>query len=323
MTKSLSRQSSIETLNGINPQSIIALVSSAATADQVNEVRARLAAAKAWAKVHKVVKQHRLDLLRIEVAALKRIGELGALDTLELAADREAAQWLASATDEEVEAALAESGGITTAASLVRKAKTFEHIRDRYAAGASWGANPTPRGDEGFNGQTDEELDEDERNVRPITGILNNIVKDYTEAGVPFTAEDVADAVISAANLDGQTAGDAAFLDGVRRACRQALRGHIPESLGSLPIPRHITCRVNGENDRLLTRIPTATAKLPHLDDMIAIREKQVQDDIAALDRLKSIRLKLDEMRGSRDRDTTPIGQILIGKSATAAPAAA
>src|SRR5690625_6300957 len=63
-------------------RSVISMVKNAGSPDQVTDLRARMEAIKAWARTHKQVKHLRLDLLRIEIAALVRMVELGGLDHL-------------------------------------------------------------------------------------------------------------------------------------------------------------------------------------------------------------------------------------------------
>lgn len=309
MSTELQRQSTaVDALNGFDPQQIIQLVAQATAASDVNDVRARVAAAKAWAKVHNKVKQVRLDLLRIEVAALKRLGELGVFDGLN-AGEIEAAKWLASATDDEVETALSKAGqNVSTAAGVVRLAKEFESIRERHDAGYAWAKNPTVNED-GFAGYSDDDLDDVRHEVPTITGVLNEIIADYTEASEPFTVDEVAEAVLSQSKIP-HNKHDAAFMDGIRRACRDAVGKWVPKRLGPTVIPQFITCRID---DGKFVRIPTVNAKLPHLDDMIAIREESIQRDQDAIKRLMEIRDKLDGLLNGRSRSETPIGKLLLG----------
>lgn len=263
-------------------------------ADEYTDFRARIEAARAWAKVHKKTKQVRLDLLRLEVLALVRIVELGAADTL--GRDRNAAEWLANLSDAEREQFIRDSGeGVTTAAGMVRTIQRIESLerdlRHYRSAGQHFAHTPDP------GEWTDEQVIRARQGyVMDIAAALANTVEQYAPDGEPFTIDEMADAIVADAAIEQRHVSDSAFMEGVREVCRKAIRSAPPLSVGGLPIPSTITALTPEEQ---YVRIPAANATVGHLDQMVEIRREQLAQDQAALARLEEVARALHALPGS------------------------
>lgn len=301
-----------------NKGSIEDLTAAIKTADNIEdlkEARARVEALKAWAKVHGLAKEMRLDLLRIEVEALVRIVELGGAETLP-AADRRAAEYLAAMSPLERTKFVNESGGATTAAgmcrSVWREEEIREHRRRSVVIGRQLAEEPAPPA------AFDQEAIKQARDYgNSISGALAKITDDYIRNGVEFTIDELADEIISDAALPEDLSEDDTINKCVREVCREAVRRSPPLTINGTTIPRVITAR--NENGKYI-RIPTMHATIAHLNDMILMREEQIEQDRIALQRLADFAKLLASYPGG-DQPDARIGQLVAG-SITDKPAA-
>lgn len=280
---------------------LIAGINATSSLDDLHEARARAEALKAWAKVHGKAKEMRLDLLRIEVEALVRIVELGGIQTLP-SADRKAAQWLADMTPVERAKLVNESGSATTARgmcqSIWREEEVRSHNRTRFRHGTKLAEEPQP--------PTYENAVEAARErAGSIAGSLASITDHYIRNGAEFTIDELAEELIADAGLPPELAEDEVINQGVRDVCRRAVQNSPPLSINGTDIPRLITAR----NGKRFIRIPVMNATVGHLDDMIAMRQEQIDQDRAALKRLQDF-ADLIKTRGGRTPDSV-IGPII------------
>lgn len=279
--------------------SIISAVAAATNLGDAQEARARVEAIKAWAKAHGRVKEMRLDLLRVEVAALVRIVELGGIDSLP-SRDREAAKWLASMDPADRERVITESGSATTAAGMCRtiwQGEENARLRRESAVRArSWTAKP-PEPD------NEDDLWIAEHKVN-MTAAIRRVVKDHTEAGVPFEAADLAAEVLEEAGGGESWAEDEAVASGIREVVREALRRQPVLCLEGLVIPRTIVAQLP---DGKFLRVPTENATVGHLDSTIRLRREQIAADQAALAKLEDFRARIGAVASE-----TRIGDVLV-----------
>lgn len=254
----------------------------------LTEVRARIEAARAWAKIHKATADLRLSLLSVEVEALVRIIELDAGDMLSQA-DRKAAEFLAEMSPSERENFVRGSGTATTAAGMVRS-----HLRDEeltrlraesVAQGVAFARSPgSPNfGDSGAY-------------TRNVSSVLREVVDDYTREGAPFSVAQMADGLIADAAIGDAVDPDVA--EGIREVCRKAIRSAPVVKLGDTILPRLVTARTP---DGDYVRIPVENAQILHLADMVEIRREQLAQDSAALEGLESVLDRLRRLPGSAD----------------------
>lgn len=275
----------------------------ASSLGDLTEMRARIEAARAWAKVHNQVKEMRLDLLKVEVEALVRVVDLGGLDTLP-ARDRRAASHLASLTPAERSALVEASGNATTAAGMCRTVWMEQELAEERAAnrtrGIRFAERPTaPNGDLVAIARA---------RVADVSAVLANVVESHADtAGPTFTVDQMADEVINEAALGDDL--DPAVKEGVREVCRRALRQAPVVEIDGTRLPRVVTARDEAGN---YIRIPVENALLSHFDDMRAMRLEQIQQDQAALEVLDGMAQKLRQIPGADD--ASRIGD-LVAKS--------
>lgn len=270
--------------------------------DDLVEVRARIEAQRAWAKVHGQAKKLRLQLLVVEIEALVRIVELGGLDCLPKR-DRRAAQWLASMTVEQRSALIAESGSATTAVGLCGTVFQQQDCRDRMAAQKRRGRDfaDAPSADDV---PINDRIAAAAARAQDLGGVLHNVLDKWVRQGIEFTVPEIAEQIIEECGIDPEQAGEA-FQEGVAEVVRTALRTAPPMVIDGTPIPKVITVRRDGG----YVRIPTENATLAHLDDMILMRREQAQQYLDAVQRLQDAADRLREMAAG-DR-TIRIGALL------------
>lgn len=263
-------------------------ISSVGDTGSLTEVRARIEAARGWAKVHKATADLRLSLLRVEVEALVRIVELGAGEILSTS-DRKTAEFLAGMTRPERDGFVKASGSATTAAGMVRShLKDQELIRlraEQVARGMAYASKPSAPSGEGAVGY-----------AKSVREVLRDVMDDYTRDGAPFSVAQMADDLISDAAIG--EADDPAIAEGIREVCRKAIGAAPVVKLGDSILPRLVTTRSADGN---YVRIPVENAQVRHLEDMVALRREQLAQDSAALDELETVLARLRKMPGADD----------------------
>lgn len=288
---------------------LIAGIKATTEIGDLHEARARAEALKAWAKVHGKTKEMRLDLLRIEVEAIVRIVELGGITTLP-AVDRKAAQWLADMTPLDRAKFVNDSGSATTARGMCqavwREHEVKEMRHQKYNIGKKLAEEPQPP----------KVFDEDgivaaRERATSIAGSLANITDRYIKNGAEFTIDELAEELIDEAGLPEEFAEDETIQQGVRDVCRRAVQNSPPLSINGTAIPRLIMAR----NGKKFVRIPVMNATVAHLDDMIAMRREQIEQDKAALQRLEEFAALVKARGGARPESR--IGPIIASSITT------
>lgn len=270
--------------------------------------------AREWARIHGVVREVHVDLIRIEVECLRRLAQLGDEGiSLLSSAHRGAARFFASLSEEELDDVIKDFGHASTACGVYRahvKSSESGYLKDlgrRIAKGAEpWDST-----------LTDEQKMESaiERFQHDTAGAVEQILNDLVGVGGPFFIDDVADALIDRLHEDGiEKVGGAAVREGIREVCRKAVRSARPATIFGTDAPRFVTCS-SQYGDTAFMRIPFENATLPQLDEMVALRAKQLEDDRAALARLTAVRDHIASVMHPGDYDDVTIGLALARSS--------
>jgi hypothetical protein len=290
---------------------LTAAIRAADSIEDLKEARARVEAMKAWAKVHNLTKQMRLELLHIEVAALVRIVELGGEQTLK-PVEAKAAVFLAAMDAVERVEFINANRTATTAFGLCQSVWREDEIRlqrrQAVVIGRKLAEEPEPP-------VYDEEAIKIFRDhSNGIAGVLAQITDEYITNGVEFTIDELADEII-ADSLPDDLLEDETINKGVREVVREAVRRSPPLTVNGTVIPRVITAR----SGRKYIRIPVMNATVAHLDDMIMMREQQIKQDCLAVDKLKDFANML-RRHPDGSNPTSRIGD-LIASAVTREPA--
>lgn len=283
---------------------ITAAIKAADSIEDLKEARARVEAMKAWAKVHDLSKQMRLELLQIEVAALVRIYELGGADTLK-PAEAKAAEYLAGMDPVDRVEFIEANKTATTATGLCqsvwREEEIKRHRKQSFVIGQKMAEEPAPP-----PVYDEKAIREARDHSAGVAGVLAQIADEYMDDGVAFSIDEMADRIINDA-LPEDLQEDEAIRKGVSEVCRDAVRRAPALSIDGTLIPRFITAR--NENNKYI-RIPAMNATLAHLDDMIMMREAQITQDQLAVERLQKIAKILRDCPGG-DNAEARIGALV------------
>lgn len=257
-------------------------INSADDTEQLLEAKDRIRLAREWAKIHKTLSEIHLDLLRAEVSCLRRIGQLSATSVLPSHA-RPAAQFFATLSDDEVDRYLAKYGAASTAVGVYRllckrgqQEENVEYGR-RFAQGCSVSVDGEP--------QTEASWDLIDSWSRGRTrAALAILLEDF--ASRSFTVGEMADEVLLETGLAEADSDFAEIRQGVSEICRSAIRKAPALTMDGQKVPTFVTCRSLEAEGYL--RVPFAQATLRQFAEMVDLRRRQLAEDQAAFDRLKS-----------------------------------
>lgn len=280
--------------------SIIGMIRSAPGVDAVQDIRAKAEAIKAWAKVHKVSKSLRLELLRVEIAALVRLVELDGLDELQ-PSEREAAEWFAAMSESDLNETLANYSNITTASGLYRSVQRDLGEARRYRAETDFWSRR-------FSSEPEESRLPDENDfsaarayVADVATVLSDMVQAYSETGAPFTVQEMSDQLIEDAGLSHTLDfGGGPVREGLNHAVRRAVLGERIKHWDGLSVPRFITSVIiDDDGEKRFVRIPVQNARVGDVSEMVKLRQLQLEQDQAALNRLQRFEARLKQCQGS------------------------
>lgn len=285
----------IQAPQAIAPASLDTLAAIAVYARTVNDtdtlksLTARINAARELAKMQDDVRDIRRMLMHAEVAVLTRRMELKdpkltMWDKIAVKAFHRAGD---DATREYVDLHFEDHGKAMQigralheeqkAEDALKQGEEFARTPEQIAEWARRAADRSPG---------ESELAESLRDAtrEDVASSMRDIIEGYTYTGEPFTVEDVTDALIGRMGSDTYYADDAAFRDGVRRVCREAVRTASAIEFEGERLPSTIAV----ETGVGWVRIPLASATPAHLASTIREREDQIARDQASVDRLKN-----------------------------------
>lgn len=228
-----------------NVAELVAAIQDTTDPTTLTEVRARVEAGKAWAKAHGLIQHHRVELLRVECHALRRIGQLGVeKQVLTTPSHQNYARYLAGVSVADIEQMITASASAMSAAGIVqglKHAAALEDARDSgrdYAKNPPWPASPTPRtnGPEGVlvddfreeahYDQYDRVDEAYARRLATVSDALHAVVDEFTEVNQPFTVEEIFDAMVERTGLSSDI--DQAVADGLREMIRKCINSALP-----------------------------------------------------------------------------------------------
>lgn len=262
--------------------------------DTLTELRARVEAAKAWAKAHKKLKEVRRDLLSVEVNILRRIVAIGQVEIL-APNERPAAEFFHGLSAADLDEYLSEHDGVTTATGLYSTIKRIERLEQQAermrVRGRANALNAQPPSD-------DADIEDAQHELRSVSAALANVVEQMDSAG-EFTIGEMADEILD--GISAPEVGDDTFRRGFEEVCREAVRRAPAMRMGATKLPRFVTARV--ENGKYM-RIPIQAAKLWHLKDMCELRREQLKQDADALARLTELYDQLLDVESACDESS-------------------
>jgi ribosomal protein L12E/L44/L45/RPP1/RPP2 len=271
--------------------------------------------AREWARIHKVTREVHADLIRIEVECLRRLAQLGDEGMALLTPnERKAAAFFASLDERNLDAVIKDFGDKSTACAIHRahvQASEGDYLRGL--------GRRIARGEEPW----DSSLSDEEKMAAAVqrfqfntAGAIEQLLDQYTASGSAFFVEEVADDLISKFRSDdGLKVGGPAIREGIREVCRKAIRSGRSVTIFGTDAPRFVTCSAYPDSDQDFMRVPFENATLPQLEEMVALRRKQLEEDQSALARLVAVRDHLAGLIHPGDRREVTIGLALTRAS--------
>lgn len=288
---------------------VMGMVQNAPTVDAVQDLRARVEAAKGWARTYKQTKHLRLDFLRIEISALVRLHELDGLDHL-TASEADAAKFLAGLTVEERNEIISSAGNVTTAAGLVRSWQKNREAASKFKREtAEWAQRFSS--DAPYPEYSEDELNR-HRNRHGwymSRAVLADYLDELTAKGEPFTVQDVVDTMVDSSIFADDIEDHPVLREGLAEVARKAINSAPPEMWGDTVIPKLVTTFLPHENELVYVRIPVMSSKVWDVEQMIKYRKAQIEQDRKAVARLEEFHQRLLATGASPDAN---VGAILM-----------
>lgn len=256
------------------------------TTDELASLAARIRAARELVKAQDDVRDIRRMLMHAEVAVLLRRYDLAdpKLTTWDKVAIRAFQRAGTEATHDFVEKHFEEFG---KASQLGRALRDQQSSEDALSAGKNLARSPRDIAEWAERlAARDPDADELQDRLREaaredVATMMRRLIDSYTYTGEPFTVEDVTDALIGRMGADTELIEDAAFRDGVRRVCREAVRAASVIEFEGERLPSTVAV----ETAHGWVRVPIGSSTPAHLAATIREREAQIARDRASVAR--------------------------------------
>lgn len=248
-----------------------------------------------WMKTHRAAKELRIQAVRIECIALRKVGMAGISHKLRSTWERKAADWFASLSDERFRAILDDSANTTSPASVMNhysgeERKVTDWISDRRAHVEDEAGNERTFYDLGI--------------AHAVSEVLADVVKD----GEPFDVASAASVLYDRLNEESayhdeqipvELAGEP-----LREVIRRALRAPGPAdrvAVGdlTLTVPQFVTYQAAGGD--CWQRVPWGSAVLWQLKKMVELRREQAASAERAAERMEALYTSLHAAQAFTD----------------------
>lgn len=282
----------------------LAFISSIGTEEQSREAYDRVQLAKEWARIRKVGREVRRDLLRLEIHLLRKVAQLGTLTALPTS-HRAAAKFFADKTDEQVEALLGEfAEDVTSSVTIYRRVLcNDEQTEARRLVTSGDYARP----DHVYLADETRDWAVQEYSGDLKAGLAALLEHYYDEDEDGFSVLSLAEQVCQSVGLDERSAIWGAH-EGLLEVCRKAIRDAPTVAVMGTDAPRFVTClrRAPGLTPYWI-RVPFHAATLEQLHDMLTLRREQAGKAAAVADSLLNLWNALDEQlaNGEGPREVT------------------
>ena len=290
----------------------LAYVASISDAGAASDAYDSVRLAKEFARIRKIAREVRVDLLRLEIHLYRKCAQLDMLTALPTA-QRAAAKFYGGATDEQIEQWVAEFGDVTTPAAVMKRILKTDEMKQEYARYASGEYAAVKRYvDDEARGEA---VRAQARNMREsLASILENYYE-YESQG--FSVLTVAEQLCEQVGLDERSAiwGKT---QGLLEVCRKAVREAPPVAIDGTNAPKFITCMDRscgnagvGSTDLGWIRVPFHSATLDQFHDMVRLREHQAEQARATADRMSLLWNRLWDAMGEGEReDGVTLGEL-------------
>lgn len=282
MTQALVHSPFVDLIDRV--EAMIARIRQSTELALLNDNRATIDAARAWAKAQGRIDEVQVELFRLEAETLARIFQLGGIDELPQS-KRQAARFLGQMTDDERERWCANVPRCNSVSGAVSAYAKFHTNDTRRTEGNSFGSNP-------------KRAKHERRDYPEAAELIRRLLDDVDDG--PVTVSDFADRVVAA--MGGNLSK--AYMEGVREMVRSAFRMANSEAFTKVDAPRVLTVRSDGG----WVRVRTEDALVAHAVQNLELKAEQAAAMAHARDEFQSFvdRLMADS-GGDLDAPILPI----------------
>lgn len=283
----------------VTPESLLAVarwVESAASPEELAWEHGKFRELRDYLKTQQAAKELRIQAVRLECIALRRIGRAGLSDKLRNPFDRKAAAWFGDQDDARFTAILAETENTSGPVSVMN------HYTAQAQRLSSW------FGDREWRKVHDEAGHEDTDYQLGIAAAVHTVLGEIVRDGEPIEVADAANRVFEALvdshgwhdeHLPVEIAGEP-----LREVVRRVLRSPGPASRvlvgeAEMVIPAYVTYQpADGE---VWQRVPWERAVLWQLKQMVELRTAQAEQMRVAAENMAALYAVLEDATGRTD----------------------
>ena len=278
------------------------------TAEETKQVFDEIKLLKEWSKIRTISEEMQLELLRLEVHCLRKIGKSQLAKEILPANQTYLASFYADKTDSQIEEMLSAHGKDVGPVGLRRNyLHRIEFNKGRNAAlfGDRHLIDSNPTEDLGiweFQMRV-------KKHSEDISAAFTSILSNYETRGESFSVEDLTDFVIDEM---GYTDLDSGIRRGLSEVCREAIRHSPDRYIRGNRIPAFITCsRINSEGYTESIRVPSDAASLMQFLEMVELRELQAKELAIVAQNLRSLYEDLKANSITGESPSTPLKTLL------------
>ena len=270
-------------MNGksIDVESVIKNINESYDESEIKKTIDRVKAARKIAEAIERLNEMRLDLFRIELAAVIRAGQIGI--KVKGVSEEETKMFVSIGNNPEKYQEL--HGEVWTISQVVWARRRETKIGEARKRGGDYYKQGVSRSDS------------HEACYYSIQDAMRTIIETASQNQEPFTTNDLYCALVDSAKQSDPETEIEAYKDGVKEICRNAMLSEKITTIGDRKAPAFVTVRTTAGD---YIRVPFRYANIEQIESMIEIREDQIRQDKLALDRLVKIKDDLKAMTNDK-----------------------
>ena len=272
-------------MNGvsINADKVIIEINNYFTESDIKDTINKVKKARELAKVLEKLNEVRLDLFRIEIAAVIRASEL---DINIKGVTKEESKMFQSIGNrpEEYQSLYGEVWTTSQVVWAYRRKVKIGEAKDR---GRS------------FYKEQAAKNENHESFYYSLQDAMRTIIETASKQDKPFSTDDLYKSLIKSVKYENPESDIEAYSEGVKEICRNAMRSEKILTIGEKKAPAFITTKtINGN----YLRVPFRLSNIEQLESMIEIREEQLRQDQMALENLIKIKEDLESLTSDKKK---------------------
>ena len=267
----------------INTNEIIVDIGKFLTKEDIKETMDKVKKARELAKVLEKLNEVRLDLFRIEIAAVIRASEL---DINIKGVTKEESKMFQSIGNrpEEYQSLYGEVWTTSQVVWAYRRKVKIGEAKDR---GRS------------FYKEQAAKNENHESFYYSLQDAMRIIIETASTQDKPFSTDDLYKSLIKSVKHENPETDIEAYSEGVKEICRNAMRSEKILTIGEKKAPAFVTVKTDSGD---YIRVPFRLSNIDQLESMIEIREEQLKQNQAALNNLIKIKEDLESLTNDKKK---------------------